>query len=206
METGFKFDPDIVKELLEKYPNLLKGEEELPVHICFTNVRTRIRFDAQMLGGLDEKYFVLHTSDITSKMDVSDIPKPKGYSYYDALDEILQGNILGKKSLKHFWHPGLTYLLFDGLLFKIGRTNNLKKRMEAMRNANPRAHVIATSEFLPEKVMHTLFRSFRVRGEWFDFDEDFLNYVMWWFSDKDMIKKEAILRYFVYTCSSCQLL
>ncbi len=61
-----------------------------------------------------------------------------------------------------------TYLMFDGNLYKIGQTQNIKERLRAMYTANPYIQLIGYSDKVTEKELHNAFSKYRVRLEWFD--------------------------------------
>jgi hypothetical protein len=61
-----------------------------------------------------------------------------------------------------------TYLMFDGKLYKIGQTGDVKKRMQAMYTANPYIQLIGYSDKISEKELHNRFSNYRVKLEWFN--------------------------------------
>ncbi len=67
---------------------------------------------------------------------------------------------------------GLVYLVESDGLYKVGATNNIAKRMQALQAGNPSevtlCHTISTDDiFAVERHWHFLYAEFRVRGEWF---------------------------------------
>ncbi len=72
-----------------------------------------------------------------------------------------------------------TYLMFDGNLYKIGQTKNIKERLSTMYTANPYIQLIGYSDKITEKELHSAFSKYRVKLEWFNlFDcqvDDILN-------------------------------
>ena len=61
-----------------------------------------------------------------------------------------------------------TYLMFDGNIYKIGQTRNIKERLSAMYTASPYIKLIGYSDKVTEKELHNAFSKYRVRLEWFD--------------------------------------
>lgn len=69
------------------------------------------------------------------------------------------------------------YIFTDYERFKIGRSSNPDARLKQMRTASSRKiDVISTFEvtdgILAERFLHTLLHRRRVRGEWFDLDNE----------------------------------
>lgn len=64
------------------------------------------------------------------------------------------------------------YFIGNGEYVKIGIANNPKKRLKSLQGANhARLHIIYTmpgNETL-ERLLHTIFRDYRIRGEWFSY-------------------------------------
>lgn len=59
----------------------------------------------------------------------------------------------------------------DGGPIKVGTTTNLKRRIEALQNASPEnLKLLATIDGGPneEKILHSIMREERLRGEWFN--------------------------------------
>lgn len=61
-----------------------------------------------------------------------------------------------------------TYLMFDGKRFKIGKTNNIKKRLSILKTASPDIKVIDFCNTDIEKQLHLIFKHKRYKQEWFD--------------------------------------
>jgi hypothetical protein len=64
------------------------------------------------------------------------------------------------------------YLMTDGHLFKIGKSVSPKKRLASLKTANPNINLICFSDNVTESQMHKLYYKHRVRGEWFDLNEE----------------------------------
>ena len=70
------------------------------------------------------------------------------------------------------------YIISDGEFFKIGATGDVKSRLLALRTANARKLVLASSvpfdtseeAYRREKQLHECFGVKRARGEWFQID------------------------------------
>ncbi len=58
--------------------------------------------------------------------------------------------------------------MFDGKLYKIGQTRDVKQRMQAMYTANPYIQLIGYSDKISEKELHNLLSKYRVKLEWFN--------------------------------------
>jgi hypothetical protein len=77
-----------------------------------------------------------------------------------------------------------TYLMFDGNLYKIGKSNNPEKRLKQLKTANPNIQLLAITEKITEDFLHNQFNEYRVTGEWFLFDEVNLKQVLSYFTIK----------------------
>jgi len=60
-----------------------------------------------------------------------------------------------------------TYLMFDGLYYKIGKSKNPQKRLKEMNTGNPNCKLLCFGIGYSEDKMHQIFRNFRTGGEWF---------------------------------------
>jgi hypothetical protein len=81
------------------------------------------------------------------------------------------------------------YFISDGKYIKIGVTKDLKRRLIALQNANPRTlkiiHSIFTNApFELERKFHAHFKNKHIRGEWFNISE---KRVLEYFSRQEMI-------------------
>ncbi|KKL11801.1 hypothetical protein LCGC14_2542140 [marine sediment metagenome] len=72
--------------------------------------------------------------------------------------------------------PGYIYIFKSDYVFKIGMSNNPKKRFEIIRQTNPT--LISIAEYKTEykveceKGLHRLFKDKRFRGEWFELTKE----------------------------------
>ncbi len=71
----------------------------------------------------------------------------------------------------------LVYLIQGVNSYKIGVTNNLRKRMSAFKTANPHIRHVAHTELMDreeaewmETRLHVLYAEKRIAGEWFELD------------------------------------
>jgi hypothetical protein len=66
------------------------------------------------------------------------------------------------------------YLMFDGKYFKIGKTNNLKKRVKQFRTSNIDIKLVAYKysfdAIKEEKFLHKIFSKYKIEYEWFKFN------------------------------------
>lgn len=60
-----------------------------------------------------------------------------------------------------------TYLMFDGLYYKIGKSKNPQSRLNSMQTANPNCVLLCFGTGFAEDSMHRIFRKYRVKREWF---------------------------------------
>src|SRR5574343_614026 len=60
-----------------------------------------------------------------------------------------------------------TYLMFDGLYYKIGKSINPKGRLKEMLTANPNCRLLCYGTCFSEAKMHNIFAIFRHKREWF---------------------------------------
>lgn len=70
-----------------------------------------------------------------------------------------------------------TYIIFDSRHYKIGKTKDLKLRLESMKTSNPYIKLLLFLEKDIEKELHVKFKSKNVTGEWFDLSFEDLNYL-----------------------------
>ena len=62
-----------------------------------------------------------------------------------------------------------TYIAKSGRLYKIGKSKDPVKRINALKTGNPNIRLIAFGEGVSEKTLHFRFRRNRQSGEWFKF-------------------------------------
>jgi hypothetical protein len=55
-------------------------------------------------------------------------------------------------------------------IYKIGHSTNPLKRLSTIKVANPFVDIIGVSD-IPEKELHEKYDSFRIDGEWFEFND-----------------------------------
>lgn len=80
-----------------------------------------------------------------------------------------------------------TYLMFDGNLYKIGKSKNPEQRLKQLKTGNPRIELIAITDKIEEKFLHDRFYQNRVNGEWFLFDEIKLKSILHYFENGNKI-------------------
>jgi hypothetical protein len=69
-----------------------------------------------------------------------------------------------KRKVKQF----KTYILTDGILYKIGKSTNIKRRFETIQGSNPSIKLIFMCDYDFEHQLHERFKAKKVKGEWFD--------------------------------------
>jgi len=60
-----------------------------------------------------------------------------------------------------------TYLMTDGLYYKIGKSIDPEKRLKSILTGNPNCKIIFYGTGRTEKQLHDIFKLFRVKGEWY---------------------------------------
>ena len=60
-----------------------------------------------------------------------------------------------------------TYLMYDGTIYKIGKSKEPYKRLAQLRIANVNCSLICYGDAVSESAMHALYKSYAVGGEWF---------------------------------------
>ena len=65
-----------------------------------------------------------------------------------------------------------TYLMFDGKRFKIGKTNNIKKRLSILKTASPDIQLIDFCNEDIEKQLHRILKDKRYKKEWFKLEKE----------------------------------
>lgn len=74
--------------------------------------------------------------------------------------------------------PIYTYIMSDkGDLLKIGKSNNVLKRLNSMKTSNPYIKIYATCEQNIEHILHNKFKAKRVIGEWFKLSKEDLLFI-----------------------------
>lgn len=61
----------------------------------------------------------------------------------------------------------LTYILFARGLYKIGKTNNIKTRLNILRTANPDIEILYLIQNDVEAILKKMFKNKRYKREWF---------------------------------------
>ena len=83
-----------------------------------------------------------------------------------------------------------TYLMFDGSYYKIGKSEDPKARLKAIKNTNPKASLIAFSDKVQEKELHLKYHKQRESGEWFSLSEQDVKDILDLFQGKESILLE----------------
>jgi len=60
-----------------------------------------------------------------------------------------------------------TYLISDGLYYKIGESNKPEKRLNNLKTANPNCELICYDKGRTEKQLHDIFKVFKIEREWY---------------------------------------
>lgn len=60
-----------------------------------------------------------------------------------------------------------TYLMTDGLYYKIGRSKHPEERVKGLSTGNAHCELLFYGTGRTEKQLHDIFRSFKIQGEWF---------------------------------------
>jgi hypothetical protein len=114
-------------------------------------------------------YFLENRDSSTKWTEVSKkMPSISRSTYFRALKTLKDG---GKISEDKYPKAFVTYLISDGILYKIGISSDLNKRLSTIKSSNPRAEVI---DFLVgdyESYLHSLYEDNRESGEWFNFSK-----------------------------------
>lgn len=71
----------------------------------------------------------------------------------------------------------LTYLMYDGRLYKIGESVNPQKRLKTLKTANPFCELVCYGDGVSEKYLHKMFFQKRRNREWFELDDENLEKV-----------------------------
>lgn len=68
-----------------------------------------------------------------------------------------------------------------GNYYKIGKTNNIEKRLKQLGTSNPEITLIGLTDLYSEELLHKKFKDYRVKGEWFIFEDRVLEKVKRYF-------------------------
>lgn len=109
---------------------------------------------------------------------------------------------LEKKYYKHRRLPLnnqiiFVYLMFDGNLYKIGKSQNPKERLKELKVGNPNLILIAYSTLITEQQLHKYFYTKKIKGEFFNLTEDEKNECLEIFKygfNKDQYEKEKNIK------------
>jgi len=66
----------------------------------------------------------------------------------------------------------LTYLMFDGNLYKIGKSKNPENRLKQIKTGNPNCKLICYGYGATEELLHKRFCKKRIKLEWFNLNEN----------------------------------
>lgn len=69
------------------------------------------------------------------------------------------------------------FVLASDNLVKIGCTTNLQKRIGNLSVLHPTFKLLGTVDNRTEKQVHDIFSDFRVKGEWYRYDESMMDYI-----------------------------
>lgn len=74
-----------------------------------------------------------------------------------------------------------TYLMFDGLYYKIGKSKNPEKRLKQIQTSNPLALLLEYSDKVDEKNLHKLYSNYRIKNEWFNLNDKQVEEIKYFF-------------------------
>jgi hypothetical protein len=75
----------------------------------------------------------------------------------------------------------ITYLIFDGVLFKIGQTQNINNRMNQFYTSNPFVILLGHSDKISESELHDIYRYKRIKNEWFNLTKNDVKKILYSF-------------------------
>jgi hypothetical protein len=65
-----------------------------------------------------------------------------------------------------------TYLMYDGNLYKIGKSKNPLTRLNQLKTSNPNLEIICFGNGIEEENLHSIYCKNRVQGEWFNLNNN----------------------------------
>lgn len=71
----------------------------------------------------------------------------------------------------------MTYLIYDGKLYKIGSSKNPEGRLRQLKTANPSCELLCYGSGVTERWLHDHFFRDRIKGEWFRFTKKKVEYI-----------------------------
>lgn len=74
-----------------------------------------------------------------------------------------------------------TYLMFDGLYYKIGKSKNPEKRLKQIQTSNPLSLLLEYSDKVDEKNLHKLYSNYRIKNEWFNLNDKQVEEIKYFF-------------------------
>lgn len=72
-----------------------------------------------------------------------------------------------------------TYLMYDGINYKIGKSNNPKKRSNELRVSNINIKLVGYGLSIGEAELHEQYMDFHIAGEWFKLTENQANEILY---------------------------
>jgi hypothetical protein len=66
----------------------------------------------------------------------------------------------------------------DGRLFKIGKSINVKSRLNQIKTGNPFIKLIDYSNNISEELLHDCFKNERIKGEWFELNQNDVDFIL----------------------------
>lgn len=141
-----------------------------------------------------EHIFYEYRGNVSGNFDVKSLKqridegRKLGYLQEDAdLDALIHEEMFPTPPVKYAWAPknacGYVYLIQSASgQCKIGLSKNVEKRFKALSHSSPvkleLIHSIYTEDMTDtESMLHELFSSKRVKGEWFELSPDDIEYI-----------------------------
>jgi len=106
--------------------------------------------------------------------------RPNRVDEYLNYQEVASGTLPSPIQKPETSKPSYVYFIDAGNLIKIGVTKDVGKRLAALKTGSPVQ--LAILGFIPgtkqkEKELHHRFSSYRTHGEWFEKNDDLINYI-----------------------------
>lgn len=165
--------------------------------IKFSNIESKLAFDYAINLNKNNTinsltfYHKLATSSCNLKYD-KNIFKTIN-NFIDTITGKIYGSLMVEKYKNY---DSKTYLMHDGINYKIGRSINPTKRLLELKTASPNIRLIKDTEYIAEKFFHELFYDLNVGGEWFKLGYNDLQICHILFNAKDKLEADILMRFF----------
>lgn len=172
---------------------------KLPDIIQFSNIKTKLKFQAQINNakkevGINSITFYYQMS-LPVKIHLENPNEPM-CDTMDRFEKTILGELYGGVILEKYSSEEhmKCYLIHDGRRYKIGQSKNPEKRVNELKTANPTCKLVSYSELISEKFLHEVFAHRNVGREWFNLIDSDVEIITKMMKITNKISAECIMR------------